>query len=135
MVSVDTSSVNIHSAGVAASCVIEFSSIDAAKAAYDNGKKITLGWSDCADEPEHTLKLVYDESDEINHLGKGLGVPYDIARKLVLPLAPTPEIMAQCSIQTDKPRGILNLLVGKRAYPLLQIREAEVVQGKFNFLS
>ena len=62
-------------------------------------------------------------------MGKALSVPYDIAGKILLPLAP---VETTAAIITDKQRGMLQIVIGKRVYPLLQIREA--TEGKFSLV-
>ena len=87
-------------------------------------KNISLDWRDPDNQEVHKLKFCRDESAETRAMGAALHYLYDAVAKIILPLAPS-----GARVSTNKPKGIIQLVIGRRYYPLLQIWTSAMSAG------
>lgn len=108
----------VHAGAVVSSCVIQFVTEADAKKAYHDHKDTAIVWAESGSDDVHKLKFSWDESAEQRAYGSALSVLYQSAAKHILPAAP--EGVA-ARLATHKGKGLLQIVIGRRYYPVVQI--------------
>ena len=119
--------VNIHAGNVAGSCVIEFETLEVAKKAIDLSREAKVNWAEPDATETHPLFLSWDESEESRALGRALHFAYDAAAASIIPHCP-----AGSRLNTDKTRGLLNVVVGHRFHTVICIEIDTGNEGQYH---
>ena len=117
-----------HAGNVAGSCVVEFNTqLDAKKAVELSKGADKILWTEGNGLEPHPLFLCWDESEESRALGRALHFAWDAAFETIIPTCPSGS-----KLNTDKSRGNLNVVIGKRFYTILCIEIDEADPEQFN---
>ena len=117
-----------HAGNIAGSCVIEFNTqLDAKKAVELSKAAERINWTEGVGLAPHPLFLCWDESEESRALGQALHFAWDAAFDTIIPKCPEGS-----KLNTDKSRGNLNVVIGKRFHTVISIEIDEANPGQFN---
>ena len=110
------------SQGCAASVVIEFISETIADNAFEIARTKTLSWSISSAYTPDVLKLTHGESRAVAAMGQALRVVLREAQEVILPNKPDG---AKVTLITHRPRGLLQISIDGRIFPIFQVEEKE----------